>query len=113
MEQSLQVISREERLEKWTSRIMACRSSGMTVRAWGRENQVPEKSYYYWQRQLFEAASRQHPFVQPTFAEITPPQGKQAAVPAVTVRCAGMEADIYNGADAAVMETVLRLLKSC
>lgn len=48
-----------------------------------------EKSYYYWQRQLFEAASRQHHFVQPTFAEITPPQGKQAAVPAVTVRCAG------------------------
>ena len=62
---------------------------------------------------MFEAASRQHPLVQPTFAEITPSQGEQAVVPAVTVRCAGMEADIYNGADAAVMETVLRLLKSC
>ena len=65
MEQSLQVISRQERQEKWTSRIMACRSSGMTVRACCRENQVPEKSHYYWQRQLFEAASRQHHFVQP------------------------------------------------
>lgn len=64
MEQSLQVISRQERLEKWTSRIMACRSNGMTVWAWGREKQVPEKSYYYWQRQLFEAVSRQHHFVQ-------------------------------------------------
>lgn len=64
MEQSLQVISRQERLEKWTSRIMACRSNGMTVWAWGRENQVPEKRYYYWQRQLFEAVSRQHHFVQ-------------------------------------------------
>ena len=43
MEQSLQVISRQERLEKWTSRIMACRSSGMTIRALCRGNQLPEK----------------------------------------------------------------------
>lgn len=113
MEQSLQVISRQERLEKWTSRIMACRSSGMTIRAWCRENQVPEKSYYYWQRQLFETVSRQNHFVQPAFAEITPLQAKQAAVPAVTVRCSGMEADIYSGADAATIEAVLRVLKSC
>ena len=111
MEQSLQVISRQERLEKWASRIMACRSSGMTVRVWCRENQVPEKSYYYWHRQLFETVSRQSHFVQPAFAEITPPQ--QAAVPTVTVRCSGMEADIYGGADTATIETVLRLLKSC
>ena len=60
MEQNLHVISRQEPLEKWTSRIIACRSSGMTARAWCRENQVPEKSYYYWQRQLFEEASRKH-----------------------------------------------------
>jgi len=75
-------------------------SSGMTARAWYRENRIPEKSYYYWQQ------------LQPTFAEITPSQAKRVAVPAVAVRCAGMEADIYNGADTAVMETVLHLLKS-
>ena len=112
MEQSLQIISRQERLEKWASRIMACRSSGMTIRAWCRENQVPEKSYYYWQRQLFDAVSRQENPGQPAFAEITPPP-KQTTAPAVTVRCSGMEADIYNGADATVIETVLRILKSC
>ena len=36
-----------------------------------------------------------------------------AAVPAVMVRCADMEADVYNGVDAVVMETILCLLKSC
>ena len=86
-------------------------SRGRTAGAWYRENRIPEKSYYYWQ-QLFEAVSQRHPFVQPTFAEITPSQAKRVAVPAVAVRCAGMEADIYNGADTAVMETVLHLLKS-
>ena len=88
MEQSLQVISRQERLEK------------------------SEKSYYYWQRQLFDAVSRQENPGQPAFAEITPPP-KQTTAPTVTVRCSGMEADIYNGADATVIETVLRILKSC
>ena len=91
MEQSLQVISRQERLEKWASRIMACRSSGMTIRAWCRENQVPEKSYYYWQRQLFDAVSRQKNPGQPAFAEITLPQPNQTTVPAVTVRCSGIQ----------------------
>ena len=53
MEQSLQVMSKQERLENWTTRIMACRSSGMTVRAWCRENGLSEKTYYDWQRRLF------------------------------------------------------------
>ena len=58
MEQSLQVMSKQERLENWTARIMACRSSGMTVRAWCRENGLSEKTYYYWQRRLFDLVAR-------------------------------------------------------
>lgn len=42
MEQSLQVMSKQERLENWTTRIMACRSSGMTVRAWCQVSIPPE-----------------------------------------------------------------------
>ena len=59
MEQSLQVMSKQERLENWTARIMACRSSGMTVRAWCQENGLSEKTYYYWQRRLFQTLSEQ------------------------------------------------------
>ena len=46
MEQSLQVMSKQERLENWTTRIMACRSSGMTVRAWGRENGLSDITFF-------------------------------------------------------------------
>ncbi len=38
MEQSLQVIAKQKRLERWTARIAACRGCGMTVREWCREN---------------------------------------------------------------------------
>ena len=74
MEQSLQVMSKQDRLENWTARIMACRSSGMTVRAWCRENGLSEKTYYYWQRRLFQALSEQQTVHQTAFAEVTPPQ---------------------------------------
>ena len=53
MEQSLQNISKQNRLEQWSRKIVACRSSGMTVRTWCQENGISEKTYYYWQRRLF------------------------------------------------------------
>ena len=59
MEQSLQVMSKQERLENWTARIMACRSSGMTVRAWCQENGLSEKTYYYWLRRVRQEAYSQ------------------------------------------------------
>ena len=111
MEQSLQVMSKQERLENWTARIMACRSSGMTVRAWCQENGLSEKTYYYWQRRLFQALSEQQAAHETAFAEVTPPVCSGNV--AVTVRIAGAVADIHSGADAATVETVLRILKSC
>ncbi len=114
MEQSPQVMAKQERLENWTARIAACRGSGMTVRAWCRENGLSEKTYYYWQRRLFDTLSHQREGVQPTFAEITPSSvNRQDPSIAVTVRLSGAEADIHVGADAATVETVLRVLKSC
>lgn len=116
MEQSLQVMSKQERLENWTAKIMACRSSGMTVRAWCQENSLSEKTYYYWQRRLFQALSEQQRTIgQPAFAEITPEPNniRSSGGVAVTVRIAGAEADIHSGADASTVETVLRILKSC
>ncbi len=113
MEQSLQVMAKQERLANWTARIAACRGSGMTVRAWCRENGLSEKTYYYWQRRLFDTLSQQKA-VQSTFAEITPTtRNRPDSCVAVTVRISGAEADIHAGADAAIVETVLRVLKSC
>ncbi len=43
MENSLQFVSKQERLDSWTSRIMECRNSGMSICAWCRENGLNEK----------------------------------------------------------------------
>ena len=113
MEQSLQVVSRQERLDYWTGIIMARRSSGMTVRSWCQENNISEKTYYYWQKRLFNRLSEQQQPSQPTFAELTPVSKANTGRIAVTVRLPGAEADIHTGADAALVEAVLRVLKSC
>lgn len=58
MEQSLQALSKQERLEQWSGKIAACRGSGMTVRAWCQERGISEKTYYYWQWRLFQELIR-------------------------------------------------------
>ena len=47
------------------------------------------------------------------FADVTPERLSSVGSVAVTVRIAGAEADIHNGADASTVETVLRIQKSC
>ena len=82
----------------------------MAVKTWCKENGVCEQTYYKWQRRLFEMAQAQQ---EVQFAEVTPVQPVHYGNVAVTVRIAGAEADIHCGADAATVETVLRILKSC
>lgn len=40
------------RCEQWTTIINNCLASGMTRKAWCKENRISEKSFYYWQRIL-------------------------------------------------------------
>ena len=110
MSRDLQTINGQNKLAVWAGRISECRGSGMAVKTWCRENGVCEQTYYKWQRRLFEMAQVQQ---EVQFAEITPVQSVRCGNVAVTVRIAGTEADIHSGADAATVEAVLRILKSC
>ena len=110
MGKDLQTRNGQNRLAIWAGRISECRSSGQNVKAWCRENGVCEQTYYKWQKRLFEIAKAQQEI---QFAEVTPVQPVRSGNVAVTVCIAGAEADIHSGADAATVETVLRILKSC
>ena len=41
------------KLQEWAARIQDCRSSGLSVRAWCRQE---ETTYYRWERELLTAA---------------------------------------------------------
>lgn len=108
MSRDLQVMNGQNKLALWAERVSACRNSGLSVKAWCRENGVNEQTYYKWQKKLFTMAQAQQ---KSRFAEVTPVRASGNI--AVTVRISGAEADIHSGADMATVETVLRILKSC
>ena len=110
MSKGLQTLNGQNKLTLWIGRISECRNSGQSVKTWCKEHDICEQTYYRWQRRLFEMAQTQQ---EVRFAEITPAQPVRCSNVAVTVRIAGTEADIHSGADAATVETVLRILKSC
>ena len=110
MSRDLQVMNGQNKLALWAERVSACRNSGLSVKAWCKENGVNEQTYYKWQKKLFTMAQARQ---ESRFAEVTPVQSVCSSGVAVTVRIAGAEADIHTGADTATVETVLRILKSC
>ena len=110
MGRELQMLNGQNKLALWTGRISERRNSGQSVKTWCKENGICEQTYYRWQKRLLEMAKAQQ---EVQFAEVMPAQSVHPGSVAVTVRIAGTEADIRSGADAATVETVLRVLKSC
>lgn len=47
-----------ERIKEWENQIRLCRSSGMTVTRWCKENQINTKTYYKWERTCLAEATR-------------------------------------------------------
>ena len=110
MNSGLRVYNEQNKLAQWAHTVAQCRDSGLSVRQWCQEHGVNVSSYYKWQRKVYAAAKAQQ---ESRFVEVTPAQPAAVGGVAVTVRIGGSEAEIHNGADAATVETVLRVLKSC
>ena len=110
MNSGLQVYNEQAKLAQWAQVVSQCRDSGVSVRQWCQEYGVNVSSYYKWQRKVYAAAQAQQ---ERSFVEVTPVHPAAVIGVAVTLRIAGAELEIHNGADAATVEVVLRAVKSC
>ena len=110
MSSELQRFNGQNKLSVWAQRVSACRNSGQTVKAWCAANEICEQTYYRWQRRIYAMAQAEQ---EQRFADITPSARHISGNIAVVVRSGGMEAEVHNGADAATVELVLRVLQSC
>ena len=63
------------KLQEWAARIQDCRSSGLSVRAWCRQEDVTTATYYRWERELLTGVRRNGtpPSTTVTFAELPAP----------------------------------------
>ena len=44
----------ESYLQLWRGRVMECRNSGKTIAAWCKENGINIKTYYFWQKRVWD-----------------------------------------------------------
>ena len=47
----------ESNLQLWRNRVMECRNSGKSVAVWCKENGINIKTYYYWQKKVWDKAT--------------------------------------------------------
>ena len=109
-------VTREYRANQWAEIVKTCRNSGQTIRDWCEDNEISEKSFYYWQRkfreQICQVIIPNAPAPLIPFAEINIAQTSQPEAIAVTIRIGDTTADIHKGADPETVEFVIRTLKS-
>lgn len=69
----IQTVTKNVRLQQWSSIIQDCKASGLKVDDYCSEHNISRNSYYYWLRKIKEAAIEQSGNI---FAEL--PQNYQA-----------------------------------
>lgn len=102
--------------------IRECRGSGQTVAAWCADHNINEKSYYYWLKQVRQAAcdsfpapdSSNHQIVPlklplPLMETGSPSKGSTAAI---IVRLGSVTLELHNGATPALIENTLKALQN-
>ena len=66
----------EARLAEWRDRVRECRNSGLRITQWCKENGINIKTYYHWQREVWNELSEETRAITPAkptelqFAEI-------------------------------------------
>ena len=120
----LTTVSHEYMLSLWTTRIKECKSSGMTVVAWCKINNIGIKNYYYWMRKIkreaFEEFSLGHndnnssvtASNSPVFSKINLLTNQPKICSAVTVHLNGFTIGIQDGASESTILNTLRAIRS-
>ena len=58
MAMGVQAIRHAALLQEWSTKIAECRTSGMSVKAWCAEQEIPIKKYYYWEKRFVTEATQ-------------------------------------------------------
>ena len=68
MATGVQELKLAARMQEWSARIAECRSSGMSVRAWCKEQGIAVQTYYHWEKRFVTEATQQLSLPAPTQA---------------------------------------------
>ena len=105
------------KLQEWSARIQDCRSSGLSARAWCKQEGVNAATYYRWERGLLSTAETRPRSDAPVvrFAELPAPKqvSRNVAEHCATLHIGSTSLDIYSGYDAEQMKMLVELMHLC
>ena len=105
------------KLQEWSARIQDCRSSGLPVRAWCRQERINATTYYRWERELLTGVQKNGApsSTAVTFAELPAPKQVSCNVAerSATLHIGNASLDIYPGCDAEQLRLLVELLRLC
>ena len=105
------------KLQEWSARIQDCRSSGLSARAWCKQEGVNATTYYRWERELLSTAETglrsDVPVVR--FAELSMPKqaSRNVAERCATLHVGKASLDIYPGCDVEQLRLLVEFLRLC
>ena len=109
MSVELQQIKRNSSLAEWAEMVRTCKNSGLTVKAWCKEQGLNEKTYYYRQKQLCNALpEKAGNAIQ--FAEIRQPVIDGTPEDGIHIRIGTADISVHSNADLDLLREVLRIV---
>ena len=110
-------LKHEAKKQEWSMSIQECRGSGLSVRAWCRQEGINAATYYRWERELLALAETEpcSSALAVWFAELpAPKQGsRNAAERSATLHIGNASLDIYPGFDTEQLKMLVELLRLC
>ena len=105
------------KLQGWSARIQDCRSSGLSVRAWCRQEEINAATDYRWERELLALAETEpcSSVSAVRFAELPAPKRVSCNVAkrSATLHIGNASLDIYPGCDTEQLRLLVELLRLC
>ena len=116
---NVNAVKHQAKLLEWKDRVTDCRSSGMSVKEWCKENGCSPKTYYRWEQEILgkvrQIAKTQS---QPVLAELplaAPAQNcslkRDVFVPAAVIRIGQMELELSNTVSAELLSQLKGLMR--
>ena len=104
----------ESMINVWRERVRECKTSGLTVAEWCEKNHINKKTYFYWQKQVWDheintMAPDQPGLPSPVqFAEISVPAGAiQGENPDIVLHQGSWTVEIRNSVDPMLLCRIL------
>lgn len=105
------IVRDPDKLSQWKARITECQSSGQQVGEWCLANGLSIKTYYYWHQKIKKIANNLENESRKQYYDISNIVGTGSVVASIHIGTGS--ADIYCGADEAVIASIVHALKSC